>query len=167
MKYDKILVFIIGILTLVYCSSNNDKEIFKQGKELISKTKYDEAIVKFQELVKDYPESVHADSALFEMAKLYQGQVIKNLASLESLRKAVDTYGEIVKKYPNSKLAESSLFMAAFILANELHEYPRAQKLYKLYIKKYPNGDLLDDAKVELSNLGKSPEEILNNHNVK
>jgi TolA-binding protein len=163
MKSVKILVLIIGVLTLTYCSSNNDKGIFKEGKELVSKSKFDEAIVKFQEVVQDYPKSELADSALFEMAKIYQGQVIKNLASLESLRKSVETYGIIVKKYPDSKLAESSLFMAAFILANELHEYPRAEKLYKLYIKKYPNGDLLDDAKVELSNLGKSPEEILGN----
>jgi len=167
MKYNKIIVLIVGILTLAYCSSKNDKEIFKEGKKLVTEAKYEDAIVKFQDLVKEYPKSEHADSALFEIAKMYQGQVTKNLASLESLRKAVETYGKIFKNYPNSKLAESSLFMAAFILANELHQYPRAQKLYKLYIEKYPNGELLDDAKVELNNLGKSPEEILSNHNVK
>ena len=38
---------------------------------------------------------------------------------------------------------------------------------YKIYIKRFPNGKLLNDAKVELENLGKSPEEILSSKNIK
>jgi TolA-binding protein len=165
MKSIKIIILIIGTLILTFCNSNKEQELFKEGHQLESNSKFDEAIVKFQEVVNEYPTGKQADSSLFEIAKIYQGQVIKNLGSLESLRKSVETYKLIVKKYPESKLAESSLFMAAFILANELKDFPQAERMYKLYIQKYPEGTLVNDAKVELSNLGKSPEEILNNHN--
>ncbi len=51
--------------------------------------------------------------------------------------------------------------MSGFILANELQDYEAARKSYELYLSKFPNGELADDAKVELANLGKTPEEIL------
>ena len=56
--------------------------------------------------------------------------------------------------------------MAGFILANELKEFKEAGKMYNLYIQKYPNGELADDAKIELQNLGKSPEEILSHKSI-
>ena len=51
--------------------------------------------------------------------------------------------------------------MAGFILANDLEDLDEAKSTYELYLEKYPNGQLADDARVELENLGKSPEEIL------
>ena len=53
------------------------------------------------------------------------------------------------------------LFMAGFILANDLQDFDSAKETYELYLEKYPNGQLADDARVELENLGKTPEEIL------
>ena len=51
--------------------------------------------------------------------------------------------------------------MAGFILANDLKDFENAKQTYNLYLEKFPNGQLADDARVELENLGKSPEEIL------
>ncbi len=51
--------------------------------------------------------------------------------------------------------------MAGFILANDLQDFDAAKETYELYIEKYPDGQLADDAKIELENLGKTPEEIL------
>ena len=165
MKYLKNVIILIVLLTLAFCSSKDEKMIYGEAKNLIKAGKYDEAVVKFEEIVNNYPKSTVADSSLFEIAKLYQGQVIKNVKHMESLNKAVDSYKKIYENYPNSKLAESSLFMSAFILANEIRNFPLAEKTYKLYLEKYPNGELADDAKMELQNLGKSPEDILRNQN--
>lgn len=165
MKYLKNVIILIVLLTLTFCSSKDEKMIYSEAKNLIKAGKYDEAVVKFEEIVNHYPKSTVADSSFFEIAKLYQGQVIKNVKHMESLNKAVDSYKKIYENYPNSKLAESSLFMSAFILANEIRNFPLAEKTYKLYLEKYPNGELADDAKMELQNLGKSPEDILRNQN--
>ncbi|MBK8947127.1 MAG: tetratricopeptide repeat protein [Ignavibacteriae bacterium] len=166
MKSIKNLLFLISLFTLAFCSSNNEKQIFDEARNLITSAKYDEAVVKFEEIVSKYPQSNVADSSLFEIAKLYQGQVIKNVKPMESLNKAVESYKKIYEEYPNSKLAENSIFMSAFILANEIKNFPLAEKTYKLYLEKFPNGDLADDAKMELKNLGRAPEDILRNQNV-
>jgi len=124
MKSIKNVIFPILLFALAFCSSESEKQIFSEAKNLITSEKYDEAVVKFEEVVNDYPKSSVADSALFEIAKLYQGQVIKNVKPLESLNKAVDSYKKIYENYPNSPLAESSIFMSAFILANEIKNFP-------------------------------------------
>lgn len=92
---------------------------------------------------------------------MYQGQVVKNLDPAESLKKSVSLYKQIFNEYPNSEKAESSLFMASFILANDIRDYESAKKSYELYLEKYPNGNLAKDAKIELQNLGKTPEQVL------
>ncbi|MBK7107357.1 MAG: tetratricopeptide repeat protein [Ignavibacteriae bacterium] len=166
MKSIKSVIILFLLFAFTFCSSENEKQIFNEAKSLIASAKYDEAVVKFEEVVNKFPESGVADSSLFEIAKLYQGQVIKNVKPMESLNKAVDTYQIIFEKYPNSPLAESSIFMSAFILANEIKNFPKAEKNYKMYLEKYPNGDLADDAQMELKNLGKSPEDVLRNNNV-
>jgi TolA-binding protein len=87
--------------------------------------------------------------------------VLKNLGEKEPLVKSVRVYKSIFEKYPSHDEAENSLFMAGFILANDLNDLDAAKSTYELYLEKYPNGQLADDARVELENLGKSPEEIL------
>jgi outer membrane protein assembly factor BamD (BamD/ComL family) len=161
MKTLKILAFIFGSLFFSFCSGNSDKELFEQAQKLIDEQKYDEAVVIFEKVVTENNKSEIAPKALFECAKIYQGQVIKDMNAEKSLRKAVEFYKRISDDYPQTKEAENSLFMAGFILANELRDYRNAKVMYESYIQKFPNGELADDARVELENLGKSPEEIL------
>jgi len=161
MRIYKVLLILTFSILFLFCGSNTEKELFDEAASLLNDKKYSEAVVKFDEIIKEYPESKTAVNALFETAKIYQGQVIKSLSSKESLQKSVEIYKSIFSKYPNSEKAESSLFMSGFILSNELHNYEAAKASYELFIAKYPDGELADDAEVELANLGKSPEEIL------
>jgi TolA-binding protein len=161
MKTIKIILLFTVALLLTFCGGQSDKELFDSGMSLISEKKYDEAIVVFENLVDENNKSTLAPKALFETAKLYQGQVIKHTNGRESLLKSVEIYKKIYDNYPASEEAENSLFMAGFILANELTDLNAAKKTYELYLEKYPEGQLADDARVELQNLGKTPEEIL------
>ena len=115
----------------------------------------------FKKVLKQFPKSEEARKSLFEIANLYQGRVLKNISSEESLKNAIKYYKEIFDIFPDSKDASKALFMAGFTAANDLKNYDEAKKLYNLYLEKFPNGELVTDAKIELSNLGKSPEEIL------
>lgn len=160
----KSLKFSFSILLLFLaaaCNSSSDKELYDKGMNLITEQKYDEAVEIFNKLVEENNKSEYAPKALFENAKMFQGQVIKGVNPKESLMKAVELYKEVYNNYPNFQEAENSLFMAGFILANELKDYDKARETYELYLAKYPNGKLASDAKVELENLGKTPEEIL------
>ncbi len=161
MKFLKLFLLFFAMLVVSSCNSKTDKSLFDNAKKLVEQKKYSEAIKNYEKITKDFPQSSNVPEALFEMAKIYQGQVVKNVDAKESLRKAVALYKKIFTKYPDSKRAESSIFMAAFILANELQDLNAARSAYKLYIEKYPDGELAKDAKIELQNLGKSPEEVL------
>ncbi len=153
-------MFFLSLLFLS-CSGKSDKDLFDEASKLLKEKKYSEAVVIFDQIAKEFPESENAINALFENAKIYQGQIIKSVDPKESLRKSVEIYKSIFEKYPDSDKAASAIFMSGFILANELQDYEAARKSYELYLSKFPNGELADDAKVELANLGKTPEEIL------
>jgi TolA-binding protein len=155
------LIILVSALFLTFCSGQSDQELFDSANAKLSEKNYDEALILFEELVSNNSDSDLAPKALFECAKLYQGQVLKNLGSKESLVKSVQVYKSIFEKYPNYMEAGNSLFMAGFILANDLQDFDSAKETYELYLEKYPNGQLADDARVELENLGKTPEEIL------
>ena len=155
------LMFAIILVTFTFCGGSSDKDLFEEANGLITDKKYDEALVIFEEIIEGNKESDFTPKALFECAKLYQGQVLKSVGPQESLKKSVEVYKNIFENYPNYEEAGNSLFMAGFILANELKNFDAAKQTYELYLEKYPTGDLADDAKVELENLGKTPEEIL------
>jgi len=161
MKLLRIFFLLFTLLYINGCNNKSDRDLFNAAQNLVKQKKYSKAISKYDQIVNEFPKSKYVPESLFEMAKLYQGQVIKNINSKESLRKAVSMYKKIFTEYPNSPRAESSIFMSAFILANELQDINAAKTAYQLYIQKYPNGELVKDAKIELQNLGKSPEEIL------
>lgn len=40
-------------------------------------------------------------------------------------------------------------------------DYKNAEKYYKLFLEKYPNNDFTDDAEISLKNLGKTPEQLI------
>ncbi len=157
----KIILSFVLVFMLAGCSGKNEAGLWKEGKELIKQKKYSEAAASFKSLLDKFPDGEHAADAMFELAKLYQGKVLKNIDEKESLKEAVNYYKKIFEKYPKAKVAPSALFMAGFIEANELGDLEAAKKTYNLYLENFPDGELADDAKIELANLGKSPEEIL------
>ena len=163
MKTLKVVSFLLLSIILTFCGGKSPQENYDEAVSLLSQQKYDEAVVIFEEIADQNIDSEFVPKALFETAKLYQGKVIKNLSGNESLLKSVEVYKKIFDKYPGSKESENALFMAGFIQANELNDLKSAKETYELFIEKFPEGSLVDDAKVELENLGKSPEEILMN----
>jgi TolA-binding protein len=81
--------------------------------------------------------------------------IAKNAYAKEDFKKAVDGFKELIKMYPNGKHAAEGTFMLGFINANSLKDYKEAEKYYKLFIAKYPDNQLKDDAEYELKYLGK------------
>jgi len=156
-----ILIF-LALLLVVGCSSKKtDKELFDEAQTNIQQQKYPEAVMAFEDLVNDYPDSKLAPNALSQLASIYQNKQIKNLSDNESFEKAIQIFKKLHDDYPESESAAPGLFMAGFIYANELNNYEEAKKCYQQFLKEYPNDDLAPSAQAELDNLGLSPEEIL------
>lgn len=161
MKSKLLTMFLILGFIFVSCSSVSDKDLFEAGKKKIEEKNYVEAINDFQKIVNDFPEGEYEVKAMYELAKLYHGHVIKTMTKEESLSKAVGFYKRVHEKSPDSVEGEKSLFMAGFLEANELNRINDAEKTYKLFLKNYPKSPLAASAEVEIKNLGIPPEEIL------
>lgn len=158
----KSLIAFLTLLLFFGCSSKKtDKELFDEAKANLKDQKYPEAVMSFEELVKDYPDSQLVPEALSETASIYQNKQIKNLSEEENLNKAIELFKKVHDEYPNSEFAASGLFMAGFIYANDLQNYDAATSIYKQFLQEYPDNELAASAQAELDNMGLSPEEIL------
>ncbi|MFC2134951.1 tol-pal system YbgF family protein [Bacteroidota bacterium] len=160
-KFRNQIVLLLPIAILLSCSSKSDNEIFESANQNIKKEMYVEAISDFQELIDKYPDSQLTPKATFEIGKIYQGQMIKNITRTQSFEKAIEYYSIIVDTFPDDANAPNALFMIGFIQANELQRLENAKETYKLFMEKYPDSELASSAQAEIDNLGLSPEEIL------
>lgn len=82
-------------------------------------------------------------------------------STLKTFEKSFALYDWIIDKYPKSERAPVALFMKGFIFDGTFKDSANAAKYYNEFIQKYPESSFAKDAKVLLSNLGKSDEEVL------
>jgi tetratricopeptide (TPR) repeat protein len=81
--------------------------------------------------------------------------------TVEQPQKAIELYASVLANAPQSPKAATAQFMTGFIYANDLNELDKAKVAYEAFLQKYPNDELAESAKMELQNLGKSPEELI------
>lgn len=154
-------VLFISTIILSGCSSKSSDDYMKAAHESMMKKNISEAVTDYESVVKEFPNSADAPEALFQIATLYQNKMVKNLSDKDSYTKAADTFREVFDKYPNSEKAPTALFLSGFILANNLMNFESATSTYNLFLEKYPKHELAASARVELDNMGLSPDQIL------
>lgn len=159
-KFAALLVLSITLF-LVGCGQKSDKEYFESAQIFMDAEDFSGALVNFQKLVDEFPESEHHKFALLKTGELTQGYVDKSLSKEESLLKAVKVYTEYQKKYSDDPKAPQALFMIGFIQANELMNEEAAKIAYSKFLKLYPDSEMAQSAKAEIENLGLTPDEIL------
>lgn len=160
-KFSSLLLLIFSIIIFAGCSGKTEDEYFNSAKKFIDEQKYDLAFEEFSKQINDFPDGQKACEALFEIGKLYHGKVVPNINEKASLQKAVEFYYKAYEKCPKSENAPSALFMVGFLQANELGNIEEAKKSYSKFLEVFPNDELAESAKIELDNLGKSPEDFL------
>ncbi len=117
--------------------------------------KAERVIANINQFISKYPADTLSPKYLLEVGIIYQKQ--------EKYNEAIAVLDRIQQEYPDARQSSTALFMQGFIYNNLLHDYQLAAKKYELYLQKYSevNPQLSRDIKIELQNLGKSPEEIL------
>jgi TolA-binding protein len=107
-----------------------DLKAFSEGYSLTLEGKCKEALDKFTELEKKYPESKYLDRVSFWKGWCH--------TELKNYGKAIKLYNELVEKYPKSAYADDSLFKIGEIYENYQHDYEKAMETYEKLIKLYP-----------------------------
>ena len=77
-----------------------------------------------------------------------------NQYNQEKYVEAIQNFKKIIEYYPKGENAPKATFMIGYINANNIKNLEEAKKYYEMFIQKYPNNDLVDDAKYELETLG-------------
>ena len=157
----QVITFTFILIFLAACGKNSDESLYQTAKSNIDEGKFAEAIEDFKRIINEYPKSNYTAASKFELGKLYQGHVLPRIPREESIKEAINYYSQINTEYPDSVEAVSSLFMIAFLEANEIGNLDKARETYEEFLKRYPNHELAISARAELNNLGKTPEEIL------
>lgn len=155
MKYTLLLFLLI----LVACSKNYEKNIAEADK-LIEQRDFKKAVELLKEAASSNDENI-SSVALRKLGVIYQQNNLPEVDYNESQKIAKQYFYQVFEKFPKSPEAPKSLFMSAYILANELKEFDKATKQYNMFLENYPNDELAASAKIELENIGLSPEEIL------
>lgn len=155
MKYSILFLLLI----LVACSKNYEKNIIEADK-LIDQKDFKKAVELLKEAASSNDEKI-SSVALRKLGVIYQQNSLPEVDYKESQKIAQQYFYQVFEKFPKSSEAPKSLFMSAYILANELKQFDKATKQYNLFLENYPDDELAASAKIELENIGLSPEEIL------
>ena len=71
-------------------------------------------------------------------------------------------YSKIYEHYPTVARRPYALFLQGFIFENEAGNLHAAKVLYDKFLKEYPSHPMAKDVQTTLANLGKSPEQLIN-----
>ncbi|HYV92241.1 MAG TPA: tetratricopeptide repeat protein [Chitinophagales bacterium] len=159
------LIFGFVIVSIVSCSfhekrKNDAMKALKKADTSITSNHPDTLAIEqarkaVQSFIQRFPDDTLSPAYLFELALLYEKQ--------RQYDSTIKTLDRIYSFYPHSKQASKAVFLEGFLYANVLNQLDKAKETYQFYLDHYANLDskMTNDVKMELQNLGKSPEEIL------
>lgn len=180
MKKLSFLSILFSAAILMSCSSssenNNDNETAYVALEKMSIESLESEIAKREKLVSEDSTGVDDKNAadLLEAYYVYADRFSNRANSADRLFKAAELamslnhtpqaikyFERVYNDYKDYEKRPYALFLQAFVLENQAMEYDRATEIYKEFIKLYPNHPMADDAEYSMMNMGKSPEELI------
>jgi len=157
-----IFLTLISVIFFVSCQPSKEKmekEIASLEAKLFdaesgfSRTGADNLIQEYQDFAAAYP----ADS----LSPIYLFKAASIIMNLQDGPKAIALFDEIRSTYPEYEKAPLCLFFTGYVQENVLGDIDQARETYTLFIETYPNHDFADDAEASISNLGKTPEQMI------
>src|SRR4051812_36246847 len=131
-----------------------EKDLMEKAKTGKADTAAVNALLKeYEDYAVRYPEDTLGAVYLFKAADFYR-YMHKPLRSIE-------LYSQIYEKYPTVSRRPYALFLQGFIFENEVGNPHAAEVLYQKFLKQYPEHPIANDVKITLANLGKSPEQMM------
>ncbi|MCX7763450.1 MAG: hypothetical protein N2253_00975 [Bacteroidia bacterium] len=104
---------------------------------------------------KKYPNHPSVPGLLIEAAEIYG-------THFGDAQKAVSLLRQVDERFrQKSPLAPKALFYEAFLYETMLSDTSKARQRYEDFLRLYPEHELAKDARLSLQNLGKPPEQLL------
>jgi outer membrane protein assembly factor BamD (BamD/ComL family) len=159
------ILLILSILVLFFASCGQGrqktvKQITLLEKQLytgqvtgFNRAKADSLLLLYEKFVQRYPKDSLAPKYLFQAAGLAM--------TLSDGRKSLELYEDFLKKFPDNPKAPVCLFFKAYVYENLITNYDKAKESYLQFIEKYPDHEFVKDARVALMNIGKTPDQLV------
>jgi TolA-binding protein len=141
-------------LFFVSCSPLAEEEKMQRAKQALAAGNYDDALMYYQMLYNEHPQSKYRAEALYAKATIHQNH-------RRDFQTAIHLYRRLANEYPNDTNAPGALFLVGFIYHNELRNLDSARAAYGEFLARYPSSEMVASAQFELANLGKEPGDIL------
>ncbi len=129
-----------------------EEQLKNDSSNVVDKQKVANVIHLYSNFVEKFKDDSMSAEYLFRAADLTNG--------IQQPDKAIEMFGR-VSEYQQYSKAPIALFLQGFIAETELKNLGMAKKYYEKFLAKYPNHEMADDVKITLSNIGKSPEDII------
>ncbi len=122
----------------------SDYALYRSGIAQGLTKNYEGKIETLQKLINEYPTSVYAEQAYYELGRSY--------ISLENYDRAVEVFTKFTKRYPKSKMSRRAVAEIA-IIHNQNGEHKKAIDAYKQIIRDYPQSEEAQIAAQDLKNI--------------
>jgi outer membrane protein assembly factor BamD (BamD/ComL family) len=127
--------------------------LFSPAATGFDKVKADSLLTAYESFMKHFPEDSLTVKIAFKAANLSM--------NMGDGAKAIELFDKFIEKYPDNPKAAVSMFFKGYIYENQLKNLDKAKEIYLQFIEKYPHGDFTKDARIALQNLGKTPEQMV------
>ena len=129
-----------------------EQKLKQENNAIPDKKKAADVIHLYLAFADEYPEDSLTAEYLFRAADITNG--------IKQPDQAIVLF-ERVHTFKNSSKAPIALFLQGFISETELHNLSKAKLYYEQFLREYPNHKLASDVQMTITNLGKSPEELI------
>lgn len=145
-------LMIISIITS--CGQKSEEDLFATAEQMEMEEKFEDALVKYERILVEYPNTEKAADIYFRIAQLS--------GNLKRFQRCVDSYEKIIELNPDHPMAPKAQFMVGYIYANELKNMGKAKRAYEKFLESYADVDsgMTASANFELKYMGKDISEI-------
>lgn len=156
--------FVAIIFALAACTSPKEKALkeikaLEQNDSAFSETLMESLKEKYKSFVNEYPDDKASPMFLLKASQ--------HAIALNQANEAIALLAEVTQKYSKTTFAEEAMFLQALTYENNLNDLAKAKEAYELFLKTYPKAELAGVALLAIQNLGKSPEQIIEEANGK
>jgi len=156
--------FIAVFFAVTACTSPKEKALkeikaLEQNDSAFSETLMESLKQKYTSFVQEYPDD--------EVSPMFLLKASQQAIAMNQANEAIELLSQVTQKYPKTAYAEEAMFLLALTYENNLNDLAKAKEAYELFVKTYPKAELAGEALLAIKNLGKSPEQILEEANGK
>ena len=156
-------IFVLGnLMLLAACGPSKEKQesrIVSMEERLFTSengfthARADSLIQLYRDFAANYPDDSLAPVCLFKAASMTM--------NMQDGPGSIALFDQIRESYPDFEKAPLCLFFTGYVQENVMGDIDKARKTYQLFIESYPDHDFADDAQASIENLGKTPEQMI------